>query len=55
MQYDIAVGCRGEEMKIVSLIDVTFINIQMKRQIDIHYSWHLPAKEPFKMKSANTI
>ena len=41
MQYDDAVGCRGEEMKIVSLLNGTFIKTAMKRGIDIHDTYML--------------
>jgi hypothetical protein len=42
MQYDIAVGCGTEEMKIVSLLHVTIINTPMKRGINsIHDTYEL--------------
>jgi hypothetical protein len=41
MHHDIAVGCGTEEMKIVSLLNVTIINTPMKSVINIHDTYHL--------------
>jgi hypothetical protein len=42
MHHDIAVGCGAEEMKIVSLLNVTIINTPMKSVINsIHGTYQL--------------
>jgi hypothetical protein len=42
MHHDIAVGCGTEEMKIVSLLNVTIINTPMKSVINsIHGTYQL--------------
>ena len=41
MHHDIAVGCGAEEMRIVSLLNVTIINTPMKRGINIHDTYQL--------------